>query len=158
MANYLLEPVFKYIFDRKFNPSSFEDRLEMQKSVYILQNMGISVGDYNFLWYKHGPYSQTLQDDIVNLSRTSPDVNIKFSSDAKKELDALKAVIEMKDIEYSQSEWLECLGSILYIKDNLLSRFSTDENILTELVSRKSHLNKTKENKLALNVLKQLSL
>ena len=52
MANYLLEPVFKYIFDRKFNPSSFEDRLEMQKSVYILQNMGISVGDYNFLWYK----------------------------------------------------------------------------------------------------------
>ena len=78
MANNLLKPVFKSIFNKEFNASEFEDRLEMQKAVYLLQNMGISVGDYRFLWYKHGPYSQTLQNDILNL-QSAKDVNIDFS-------------------------------------------------------------------------------
>lgn len=48
MSNYLLKPVFRSIFDREFHPNVFEDRLELQKAVYLLQNMGISVGDYGF--------------------------------------------------------------------------------------------------------------
>lgn len=49
MANYLLKPVFKSIFGEEFQPNEFESRLEMQKAVYLLQNMGISVGDYKFI-------------------------------------------------------------------------------------------------------------
>ena len=88
MANYLLKPVFKSIFDRDFQPNVFEDRLEMQKTVYLLQNMGISVGDYKFMWYKHGPYSQILQNDILNLQSVG-DINIDFSADAKGEIRTL---------------------------------------------------------------------
>ena len=103
MANYLLKPVFKSIFDRDFRPDVFEDRMEMQKAVYLLQNMGISVGDYRFMWYKHGPYSQTLQNDILNLYGVD-DIDINFSADAKKEIDILKSVIFKEGLEYNESQ------------------------------------------------------
>lgn len=95
MANYLLKPVFESVFDREFQQTSFEDRLEMQKTIYLLQNLGISVGNYNFLWYKHGPYSQTLQNDILRL-QSAEKIPVDFSNDAKTEINALKsAFLEM---------------------------------------------------------------
>ena len=157
MANDLLKPVFKKIFDKDFDAYSFEDRLEMQKSIYLLQDMGISVGDYRFMWYKHGPYSQTLQNDILNIKNTS-DVYIKFSADAEKVIAALKAVIFKKDINYNPSQWIECLGSLKYIKDNILPSTFGDEKVLEELRKRKPHLNHDEENKIALNTLKELSM
>ena len=43
MANYLLKPVFKSIFNKDFQPNLFEDRLEMQKP-YIYYRI------WGFLW------------------------------------------------------------------------------------------------------------
>lgn len=155
MANYLLKPVFKSIFDRDFQSNVFEDRLEMQKAVYLLQNMGISVGDYRFMWYKHGPYSQTLQNDILTL-QNAKNVNINFSADAKKEISALKEAIFKDGIEYDMCQWVECLGSLQYIKDSILPSSVKEEVILNELKIRKPHLNNTKDNKIALQTLKEL--
>lgn len=157
MANYLLEPVFKSIFDRDFRSDVFEDRLEMQKAVYLLQNMGISVGDYRFMWYKHGPYSQTLQNDILTLQNTS-NVNIAFSTDAKKAISALKTAIFKEGIEYNMCQWIECLGSLQYIKDTILPSSVDEEIILSELESRKPHLNNIEDNKIALQILKELEI
>ena len=67
MARELLKPVYQEVYGDRFNASLFESRMEMQKAIYILQEAGIKVGDYDFLWYKHGPYSQGLQDDILCL-------------------------------------------------------------------------------------------
>lgn len=157
MSNYLLKPVFKSIFNKNFEPKNFEDRLEMQKTVYLLQNMGISVGDYKFMWYKHGPYSQTLQNDILNL-RNTEEINIEFSTDAKKEIKALQKAIFKKGIKYDTSQWVECLGSLQYIKENILSSSIKDEKILTELKKRKPHLDKSKDNNIALQILKELTM
>lgn len=157
MANYLLKPVFKSIFDRDFQPNVFEDRLEMQKAVYLLQNMGISVGDYRFLWYKHGPYSQTLQNDILNLQGVE-DINIDFSPDAKSEIRALKNAVFKEGIEYTLSQWVECLGSLQYIKESLLPSSVEDGTILNELKNRKPHLNNDHNNKIALQTLKELAI
>ncbi len=157
MANYLLKPVFRSIFDRDFQPDQFEDRLEMQKAVYLLQNMGISVGDYRFMWYKHGPYSQTLQNDILSLQRVD-DINIDFSADAKREIETLKNVIFKKGLEYSESQWVECLGSLHYIKENLLPSSVGDEVILNELKKKKPHLCNNKDEKIALQTLKELAV
>ena len=155
MANYLLKPVFKSIFGRDFQPDVFEDRLEMQKAVYFLQNMGISVGDYRFMWYKHGPYSQTLQNDILNLQGVD-DIDINFSADAKREIETLKNAIFKEGIEYNECQWVECLGSLHYIKENLLSSSVDEEAILNELKNRKPHLSIDKDNKIALQTLKEL--
>jgi uncharacterized protein YwgA len=157
MANYLLKPVFKSIFNKDFQPNLFEDRLEMQKTVYLLQNMGISVGDYKFMWYKHGPYSQTLQNDILNLRKTD-EINIEFSTDAKREIEALKSAIFKDGLEYDISQWVECLGSLQYIKENILPSSIEDESILKELESRKPHLNNNKDNAVALQTLKELAM
>lgn len=157
MANYLLKPVFKSIFDRDFKPDVFEDRMEMQKAVYLLQNMGISVGDYRFMWYKHGPYSQTLQNDILNLYGVD-DIDINFSADAKKEIDTLKNVIFKEGLEYNESQWVECLGSLHYIKENLLPSTAGDETVLKELKNRKPHLSNDKDDRIALEILKELAV
>lgn len=157
MANYLLKPVFRSIFGREFRSDAFEDRLEMQKAVYLLQNMGISVGDYRFMWYKHGPYSQTLQNDILNWHGVD-DININFSADAKKEIETLKNAIFKEGLEYSECQWVECLGSLHYIKENLLPSSAEDETILNVLKEKKPHLNNNKDNKIALQTLKELAV
>lgn len=157
MANYLLKPVFKSIFDRDFQPNVFEDRLEMQKTVYLLQNMGISVGDYKFMWYKHGPYSQTLQNDILNLQSVG-DINIDFSADAKREIGTLKNAVFKEGLEYNLSQWVECLGSLQYIKESLLPSSAEEGTVLNELKNRKPYLNNDNDNKIALQTLKELAI
>ena len=154
MANYLLKPVFERVFGRNFQPSAFEDRLEMQKTVYLLQNMGISVGDYKFLWYKHGPYSQTLQNDILNLPTDT--IKVVFSVDANREIEALKKAIFKDGLEYNICQWIECLGSLQYIKETLLPSSVEDDVILNELKKRKPHLNKDNENQVALQTVREL--
>ena len=64
MANRYLLPVYNEIYGRDFDYSNFDQRMEMQKAIYLLQDMGVPVGDYGFRWYLHGPYSQSLQDDM----------------------------------------------------------------------------------------------
>ena len=157
MANYLLKPVFKSIFDRDFQPNVFEDRLEMQKTVYLLQNMGISVGDYKFMWYKHGPYSQILQNDILNLQSVG-DINIDFSADAKREIRTLKNAVFKEGLEYNLSQWVECLGSLQFIKESLLPSSAEEGTVLNELKNRKPYLNNDNDNKIALQTLKELAI
>lgn len=45
-----------------FKVDIFEDRLIMQKSVYLAQAAGVNLG-YYYHWYLHGPYSPSLTRD-----------------------------------------------------------------------------------------------
>ena len=56
MANKFLLPVYKKVFGESFSYGRFEDRLKMQKMVYLLQEEGVNIGLYVFDWYKYGPY------------------------------------------------------------------------------------------------------
>lgn len=111
MGNYLLKPIYENIFGNVFKPNCFEDRMQMQKSIYLLQELGISVGDYDFKWYKHGPYSQSLQNDILNSAGINS-VPIRYSADAKLVIESLKSTIYRDGISYDLCQWLECLGSL----------------------------------------------
>lgn len=151
MARELLKPVYEQVYDEKFNASSFEKRMEMQKAIYILQEAGIRVGDYDFLWYKHGPYCQSLQDDILGLKET-PYIVIKYSEDAKEVIERIKSVINM-DVAYSRSAWVECLASLQYLRANVFSLNASKEAIVKDLMVRKPHLNNMAENLMALDKL-----
>ena len=48
MANRSLLPVYKMLYGRNFYYGNFDQRLEMQKAVYLLQDMGVPIGDYGF--------------------------------------------------------------------------------------------------------------
>lgn len=45
---------------------STEDRLKLQKAIYLLQAHGLQLG-YGFSWYRYGPYSQDLVYDAYSV-------------------------------------------------------------------------------------------
>lgn len=47
---------------QKFRIQTFEDRLIMQKAVYLAQTAGVNLG-YYYHWYLYGPYSPSLTRD-----------------------------------------------------------------------------------------------
>lgn len=79
-----------------------------------------------------------------------------FLEEAKRMLSRLKGIITNQEISYNRGEWAECLGSLHYIKENLLPSNASDEMLLSELEKRKPHLNKIGDNKMALSELKTL--
>lgn len=138
MAREYLKPVFFDVYGKKFDQSSFDDRMEMQKMVFLLQEAGVSLGDYNFVWYKHGPYCQDLQNDILNIGQVK-DIEVNYSLDAKDVIDKLKRILE-KENAYEKPAWAECLASLEYLKSYILPLNSDDNTIVKALVKRKSHL------------------
>ena len=50
-----------------FGIDSFQDRLIMQKAIYLAQAAGVHLG-YFYQWYLHGPYSPSLTRDEFAIS------------------------------------------------------------------------------------------
>lgn len=48
---------------RPFNVASFDDRLILQKTIYLVQARGIHLG-YYYHWYLYGPYCPSLTRDL----------------------------------------------------------------------------------------------
>jgi len=66
--------------------ADFDDRLVLQKRVYLLQNFGFSMG-YRYNWYVRGPYSPQLTEDafaaqarLRDLQRQSDDYSLTTES------------------------------------------------------------------------------
>lgn len=141
MANRYLLPVYKALYGRDFSYADFDQRMEMQKAIYLLQDMGVPVGDYGFRWYLHGPYSQSLQDDMhYESGRTCAELTL--SKEYAERIARLHDVIhsEAKG-SYSISHWVECLASLHYLSENLLGFDADEEEVIGELEKRKQHLN-----------------
>lgn len=149
MAGYYLKPIYFMTYDQEFSYESFEKRMEMQKAVYLLQEMGVSVGDYDFMWYKHGPYSQNLQEDMYQ-ANSKGRAEVQFSSDAVKCINKLHDLLNEK-VEYTISQWAECLASLHYLKENVFSEGTNPNEIVAELECRKPHLNSEQLNLKALS-------
>ena len=70
MANRILGQLYARLYDEDFSYSDYSKRMKMQKGIYLLQEMGVPVGDYGFVWYRYGPYSQSLAEDMAELMLT----------------------------------------------------------------------------------------
>lgn len=164
MANKFLLPVYNFIFNEEFLYDRFDNRLKMQKAIYLLQEMGVPVSNYGFSWYKHGPYSQTLLDDAhsAHSAHSANSANdamslSSLSSDNYQALVTLKKILEVPaDSSYSTATWSECVASLQYLRQNVLPRNYSDSDVLSELVRRKTHLEEPKTNNLALEAVKKL--
>lgn len=153
MPNKYLKPVYKQIFNKSFDYSDFDNRLQMQKIIYMLQELGAPVGDYGFRWYKHGPYSQELLDDMFLIS-SSPTTSVIFSYDAQKRIETIKSLVSQGEkTNYSTAEWVECLASILYLKKYIFPSSASKDSILDDLVKRKPHLKSQKSNEKAFDLI-----
>ena len=158
MANRYLLPVYSYIFDEAFSYSSFKMRLKMQKAIYLLQEMGVPVSDYGFSWYKHGPYSQMLLDDTynANVEKSLSDLS-SLTSDNRYAIAQLKDTLTVPiNTKYDISDWCECVASIHYLRQNMLPRSCSDDDVLRSLRQRKPHLNDDDANREALSRVSKL--
>ena len=154
MANVLLSPLYSDVYGEPFSSGDFSKRMKMQKLIYLLQEAGIIIGDYNFYWYKHGPYSQQLQNDILS-TNTSKLYHINYSENANRIVSSIRNIINESN-EYPTDVWAECLASLQYLRTNIFSINSSDDEIFRELKKRKPHLNNEDANKTALRELKAL--
>ena len=140
MANRSLLPVYKMLYGRNFYYGNFDQRLEMQKAVYLLQDMGVPIGDYGFIWYQHGPYSQNLQDDMYYEDGHTC-AKLQLSKEHSSRIDQLRSIIDdTSKGEYSTSYWVECLASLHYLRENVLAFNASETQVVSELEKRKPHL------------------
>lgn len=149
----ILKQVYKMVLDEDFEYSSFEKRLKLQKTIYLLESIGIHIGNYGFSWYKHGPYSQELQDDAYYANGIQEQVNL--SGDAQKKIEIIKSYIaECEGTNYSKAKWLEDIASLYYLKFRTKVK---EEELLNSLKEAKPHLENDKLNKRALEIIDQIN-
>lgn len=156
MANPYLNPVFYTLYGVEFDYSKFEHRLQMQKAIYLLQEQGVPVGTYGFRWYLHGPYSQSLQDDMHE-ENGQGGTELEFAEDYISRVEKLGKLIKSEDRgEYSVSQWMECIASMRYLCKNVLPRKATDKQVVEALEERKEKLQNHEINQTAYHRMEEL--
>ena len=156
MANRYLLPVYKKIYNRDFHYSNFDQRMEMQKAIYLLQDMGVPVGDYGFRWYQHGPYSQILQDDMYYENGRSY-AALTLPKEYADSISCLYDVVHSQyRNKYTIAHWVECLASLHYLRENVLSYNASENEVVDALEKRKAHLKDHDTNIAAYRLIEEL--
>ena len=89
---------------------TFDDRLILQKTVYLLQAFGVYLG-YRFSWYLYGPYSPELASDGYDLIPNYDEIEpVDFSSEEAEE--RFRLFLEFLGDEDRNPTWLEALASV----------------------------------------------
>lgn len=96
----------------------FEDRLLLQKSIYLLQILGLDLG-YRYSWYIHGPYCPSLTADAYEVKRElekgTEFGRLKFNEIGDQILEKHKRMLEKKPSNLSKVKWAELLTSLHYV-------------------------------------------
>ena len=97
-----------------FDMSTFEGRLTLQKTVYLMQAFGIYLG-HNFSWYIRGPYSSHLTSVGFTLEKIYHKIPIAghFEKNTQKKFDVF---IEFMSDKKDDPDRLEILASIHFLK------------------------------------------
>jgi hypothetical protein len=116
--------------------STVEQRMEVQKAIYLVQSTGMPLG-YSYGWYLKGPYSPTLTRDYYSLGDEGGMQNATLKASAIGKLDNLKELINQPIGGLGRPHRLELLASLHYLIKN--SRFSEDK-ARQRIRETKSHL------------------
>jgi len=142
----------------KIKIDSFDFRLIMQKSIYLLEKNWLNLGSYSFNWYKYGPFSPKLNCDLMNNTFSTND-----SPFQDRALDILRGLSQQRfrsetgEEPYDLKNWLELLGSLLFLKREIYQgEINNNEVILEKLIKEKPYLNKKKTNAYGLDLIKEM--
>lgn len=111
-----------------FNPATFEsnfnERLILQKVIYLMQESNLSLG-YSYNWYLRGPYSPSLTKDAYELVGEFDSLpRVRFvESDAEDRFAKFMSFIEP---QIKDHVWLEKIASIHFLTRTYPSK-SPDE-------------------------------
>jgi hypothetical protein len=97
--------------------TSFDDRLAVQKAVYLLQEGGVHLG-YGYRWYLRGPYSPSLTEDLFTLA-DSPGTKEELADWQLSEPSAMRVSgfrkLLASTIAGNRARSLELLASVLFL-------------------------------------------
>jgi len=127
---------------KKFDMSTFDKRLFLQKITYLAQEAGMHFG-FHFGWYVHGPYSPTLTKEafeLEDLLRSAGSCSVDLP---KVHLDSSKVQI-MKNIlsDIGQKRegteyWLELLASVHFLCKYAYPKAKDDNEVTKRLEALK---------------------
>lgn len=149
----VLNEVYQSVYNEPFTYGELEKRMKMQKAVYLLENMGVYVGDYGFVWSKYGPYSLGLDSDAELCGNMLPR-NVVFSKTAINAFKDIQSYIK-QETSYPCDKWMECIASIHYLKNIFRIK---EENLFDELVDRNPYLNDRAAFEHALEIVKKIEI
>src|SRR6266516_1363166 len=96
----------------------FDERLLLQKGVYLLQEAGVHLG-YHYRWYLRGPYSTDLASDVFFLAGHKETVGHELSGwqlddQSKENISRLRALLTENPLAHLARR-LELLASVLFL-------------------------------------------
>ena len=98
---------------------SFDERLSVQKSIYLAQASGVDLGHY-FNWYLRGPYAPSLTQDVFdavqNYDMAAMSQGWILDEKTRSKLSKLRQGFEPPE-SLSKPSWLELLASVHFLID-----------------------------------------
>lgn len=144
----ILKELYQKVFHEQFDFSDLDKRIKLQKAVYLLENMGLNIGDYSFSWAKYGPYSLRLDGDAqACMLRDLQQVD--FSDFAINRFKKLSEYLQESYVPYNERKWIESIASIHFLQN--ACHLST-QNALDVLMKRKEYLNNVSLNQRAAKI------
>ncbi|MFM0561414.1 hypothetical protein [Paraburkholderia sediminicola] len=128
--------------DQSLAVDSLDDRMRLQKAVYLLQAAGANLG-YRYSWYIRGPYSTALTQDYFAVaeamgSETLDDTRSLKEEVAQKIRTAAKVLVKPAAARHiSTPLWYELLASLHYLST---TEHHAGAALKRELTKRKPHL------------------
>lgn len=123
----------------EFKIDSLDDRLRLQKAVYIGQLFDVDLG-YRYSWYVKGPYSPQLTQDYFKLKeeQEAGAVEGNLRPEIKARLAEVKSfLVKPANVALGTAQWYELLASLHYLyKISGLTR----DKVLETIARTKSHL------------------
>lgn len=110
--------LYKLATELGLTRNTMEDRLKLQKTVYLLQHFGLHLG-YGFSWYRYGPYSQELVYDayrflhIESSKYAQQAESLAFSPNTQ---DWLRKFKETLGPDLNDARRLELLASVGFVR------------------------------------------
>jgi len=129
MDSVSLAGVLKRVYS-SFDMLSFDNRLKLQKVIYLLKERGIDLG-YSFRFYVFGPYSTDLARNGFQMKPFSESQELRFETEAKEKIfETFKSkIMQHKD----DKKWLEAAASIVF-----LFKMRNDKTSVFEQIKQKN--------------------
>lgn len=118
----------------------FRNRLYIQKSIYLMQLLGLHLR-YYFCWYQKGPYDPKLTEEMFEAANdpiiTERAKGYRLGPDAHKVIQEFEEIRSNRPANITALDWLELLTALHFIARHWRSIPNHFEAVVDELVSRR---------------------
>ena len=125
--------VLKQIDGYEFSMDGFNDRLKLQKLVYLLQAFGVYLG-YDFSWYLRGPYCSLLAHNGFSLQEIYGMIPAGIKLRSRRDRDNFARFLRF--VRGKKIDDLEIAASLHYLKKVHGGRIS-DEGIIRRVTEKR---------------------